>query len=375
METYLEINLENLKKNVKNLKSLLKAETKFLAVVKSNAYGHGLVECAQAASQAGANWFGVVYLEEAMSLRKAGIVKPILIIKSVSALEARQAANQDISVPIISLSQAHEIADIAFDKPLKVHLKIDTGLNRLGMENSEIEEAVKVLKSNTNIIIEGIYSHLASVEEGDMDYTDFQIKNFRDSIKIVEGLGYKDLIKHLAATSGTLLKPEAHFDMVRCGIGLYGLWPSADNKEAFGKDDFLFPVMNYKTSIDQIKEVKAGEKIGYGCGYETEKDMTIGIIPVGYYEGIDRGLGDMGKVLVGGVRCPIIGRVCMNLAIIDISNLNPKSEYRNPNNIEVTIMGKDGQEEITADELADLLGTINYEVVTRIPECVERKFV
>lgn len=371
MDTYLEINLENLKNNVKNLKSLLKSETKYMAVVKSNAYGHGLVECAQAASEAGANWFGVVYLDEAMKLRKAGIVKPILMIKSVSVQDARQAANQDISVPIISLVQAHEIADIQFDKPLKVHLKIDTGLNRLGMENSEIESAVKVLKSNTNIVIEGIYSHLASVEEGDMDYTDFQIKNFNESIKIIEELGYKDIIKHLAATSAILLKPEAHFDMVRCGIGMYGLWPSADNKEAFGRDDFLLPVMSYKTSIDQIKEVKAGEKIGYGCTYEAEKDMTIGIIPVGYYEGIDRGLGDMGEVLVGGVRCPIVGRVCMNLSIIELKTESGKSKAGQ----EVTVIGKSGEEEITAEELADLLGTINYEVVARIPECVERKFV
>lgn len=371
MDTHLEINLENLKQNIVNLKSLLKKDTKFLAVVKSNAYGHGLVEVAHAAIEAGANWFGVIDLDEAMKLRRAGILKPILILRAVSAQEARQAANQDISIPLVSLEMVKEISEINFDKPLKVHLKIDTGLNRLGMEQNEISEAVKMLKTHKNIVIEGIYSHLASVEENDMDYTDFQIKNFDDSINILEGLGYKNVIKHLAATSAVLLKPETHFDMVRCGIGIYGLWPSQENKESFNRPDFLLPVLSYKTKIDQIKIVKAGEKIGYGCTYEAEKDMTIGIVPVGYYEGIDRGLGDCGEVLVDGQRCPVVSRVAMNMSIIELKVKSEKLKVGQ----EVIIIGKSGNEEITVDEIAENIGTINYEIVTRLPEHLKRIYI
>ncbi len=369
MGTLIEINLDRLTSNIKNLKSLLRPETKFLAVVKSNAYGHGLVETARAANLAGANWFGVVYLEEAMTLRQAGILKPILLLKGVSVADARQAANQDISVPVVSLENAREISETNFDKPLKVHLKVDTGLNRLGLSIAEIVEAVRVLKTNKNIILEGVYSHLASVEESDLDYTDKQIKNFKLAVKELESAGYKGFIKHLAATAATMLLAESHFDMVRCGIGIYGLWPSQENKVSFNRPDFLLPVLNYKTELTQIKKVAQGEKIGYGCTYETQKDMIIGIIPVGYYEGIDRGLSNNGEVLISGQRCPIVGRICMNLSIIDITDIDAEVGG------EVVIIGRQAAEEITADEIANKTNTINYEVVTRIPAHIKREYI
>ena len=377
MNTHIEIDLDKLKQNIKNLKTLLKPETKFLAVIKSNAYGHGIIEVAKAANEAGANWFGVVNLDEAMALRDANIFKPILILGTVSVQDARQASIQGISIPIYSLEFAREISETYFDKPLKVHLKIDTGLNRLGLENDEISEVVKALKSNSNIMIEGVYSHLASVEESDFDYTKMQIDNLKKAIKIVEELGVKNLIKHLAATAATLLLPAAHFDMVRCGIGVYGLWPSEENKKSYCSSgvencsDFLQPVLSYKTEIAQIKNVTKGEKIAYGCTYEVKEDMTIGIIPVGYYEGLDRGLSNIGEVLASGIRCPIVGRVAMNMSIIDIS----KCKNQNAKLWNVTIIGQDGDEEITASEIAAKLGTINYEIVARLPEHIKRIYI
>lgn len=373
--TELTINLENLSQNIKNLKSLLKSETKFLAVVKANAYGHGIVECSKAAIEAGADWLGVINIDEAMALRGANIHKPILILGEVLNNDLRTAANKDVSVPVISVDKAREIVEINFDRPLKVHLKIDTGLNRLGIENSDIAEVVRILKSHRNIIIEGVYSHLASVEENDLAYAKEQIKNFKEAIKILKQNDVDDIIKHIAATAATMLLKDSHFDMVRSGIGIYGLWPSKENKETFASDDFLKPVMIFKTQIVQIKKVKKGEKIGYGCAHIAKDVMTIGIIPVGYYEGLDRGLSDIGEVIVSGTRCPIIGRICMNMTIVDVSTINPKSELRITNNMEVTIIGRQAGEEITVDEIAEKIGTINYEIVTRIPAHINRNYV
>ena len=381
MNTFLEINLEKLQKNIRNLKSLLKPETKFLAVIKSNAYGHGLVECARAANIAGANWFGVVYLEEAMELRCAGILKPILILKMVASADARQAANQEISIPIVSLAHAHEISETNFDKVLKVHLKVETGLNRFGLQICEISEAAKLLKTNRNIKIEGLYSHFASVEENDLAHAKIQITNFKKAIKVLESTGTKNFLKHMAATSATLLLPESHFNMVRCGIGIYGLWPSVENKEKYCSsprgENFLQPVLKYQTYLSQIKTVEVGEKIGYGCTYEAKSKMTIGIIPVGYYEGLDRGLSNCGEVLISGTKCPIIGRVCMNLSIIDLSSLEGQSfcSFKDCPSPEVMIICKSVDQEITADDIAQKIGSINYEVVTRIPACIERKYI
>lgn len=372
MDTYLEINLENLNQNIKNLKGLLKPEIQFLAVVKGNAYGHGIIDVSRAAIISGADWLGVVTIDEAVALREASIHKPILILGEVSTNDFRLAANKDISVPVISLDQARIVADINFDKPLKVHLKIDTGLNRLGLANSEIAEAVKILQSHRNIIIEGVYSHLASVEENDLAFAQAQIKIFKEALKIVEQCGVKNIIRHLAATAATMVLPESHFDMVRCGIGIYGLWPSEEIRKSFDRPDFLLPVLSYKTQLAQVKRVKKGEKIGYGCTYTAKSDMTIGIIPVGYYEGIDRGLSGNGEVLVAGVRCSIVGRICMNMSIIDMSKVeSQKSKV----GMEVTIIGKDGEGEITVEEIANKLGTINYEIVARLPEHIERRYI
>lgn len=368
----LEINLENLSQNLRNLKGLLKSETKFLAVVKSNAYGHGIIQVSKSAIEAGADWLGVVNINEAIQLREANIHKPILILGEILNDDLRTAANKDISVPIISVDKARVVADINFDKPLKVHLKIDTGLNRLGIENNEIAEVVRILSSHRNIIIEGVYSHLASVEENDLTYTKFQIKNFKEAIKILKQNGIDNVIKHIAASAATMIIKDSHFDMVRCGIAIYGLWPSKEVKEKYcssSSENFIKPVLTYKTQIVQIKQVIKGEKIGYGCSFIADSNMTIAIIPVGYADGIDRGLSGEGEVLISQTRCLIVGRVAMNMIIIDISNLKP--ETLKPG-LEVTIIGKDGSEEITVDEIAKKLGTINYEIVARLPAHLPR---
>ena len=368
----LEINLENLSQNIKNLKGLLKQETLFMAVVKANAYGHGMTEVSYAAIQAGADWLAVTNIDEAIELREAKIHKPILILGEVLNDDLRTAANKDISVALISLEKIREVSDINFDKPLKVHLKIDTGLNRLGIELAEIPEAVRILKSHRNIIIEGVFSHLASVEKENFDYAKTQVKNFKEAIKILQQNGVQDIIRHLAATAATLLLPDSQFDMVRCGLGIYGLWPSEEIKKSFDHSDFLSPVLEFKTQIVQTKKVSEGEKIGYGCSFEAKNYMKIAIIPIGYYDGFDRELSNRGAVLISGIKCPVVGRVCMSMSIIDISKLISQNSKVGD---EVVIIGKQGNAEITVDDLTEKLNTNNYEIVTRLPAHLPRVFI
>lgn len=353
------------------MKSLLEPQTNFLAVVKANAYGHGVIQCAKAAIEAGANWLGVVEINSALELRKADIKAPILVLGYPEINLLNDASKNNISVPVISLDYAKEISEMKFSGKLKVHLKVETGLNRLGMLEDEALLACKVLQTNSNIEVEGIYSHLAAVEEGKIDFTFKQIDNFKKIIRAFENQNIHIPLKHIAASAGAMLVPEAHFDMVRDGISTYGLWPSGENKESFGAQDFLEPVLSFKTQIVQVKNIKAGEKVGYGCTFEAKNDMTIGILPVGYFDGLDRGLSNKGEVLVDGARCPIIGRVAMNMIIIKLKVESEKLKARQ----EVTIIGKDGDEEITVDEIADKLGTINYEVVARLPEHLKRIYI
>jgi alanine racemase len=280
----------------------------------------------------------------------------------------------------VSLEQAKEIAEIGYDKKLKVHLKIDTGLNRFGLspiqnsrlDISEILAAIQLLKSNHNINIEGIYSHMAAVEEDVYD-DHGQQELMYDTIKELKKKNIEIPIKHLAASAATMMMSETHFDLVRCGIAIYGLWPSLEVKKAFlriGKtNDFLKPVLSYKTHIVAIKKVERHSKIGYGRTFTAKKDMIIGVLPIGYYEGLDRGLSNNGEVLVCGKRCPIVGRICMNISIVDVTGITAKVGD------EVVIIGKQGDLEITVDDMAEKLGTINYEVVTGFPEHLKRIYV
>jgi alanine racemase len=370
-QNYFEIDLTKLQRNLQNLKALAKGK-KFLAVVKSNAYGHGLIRCARTFVQAGADWLGVANIFEAFELRQNNILKPILVLNSIAIEDVRLAANQDISIPVFDMEQAKLIEAITFDKPLKIHIKIETGLNRLGFKKEQLSELIDVLKHNKNIVIEGIYSHFAAIEEENFEYAKTQIEEFKEAIKISEKLGIKNVLKHIAASAAVLTIPESHFDMVRCGIALYGLWPSQEIKKDVNNENLIEPVLSFKSEIIHIKKVEAGAKIGYGCAYQAKKDLIIAVIPTGYYDGLDRHLSNpskKGNILVNGQKCPIIGRICMNMTIVDVTGLDVKIGD------EVVIIGKQGNEEITVDEIAKTLGTINYEIIARIPEHLERKYI
>lgn len=388
---WVEIDTQAIKYNFKNLKSLLKPRTRFMAVVKSNAYGHGIVEFATEAIKNGADWLGVVNIEEALKLRDAKIIKPIMVLGYVPIGKLLEASRQNITIPIISMDYIASLIHAKFKNKLTAHIKIETGINRMGIKIESIVGAYKTLLKLKNITIEGIYSHLSSVEENNMSYTASQFSEFGKAVKLLEKNNIKIPLKHIAASGAAMLLRESHFDMVRFGITCYGLWPSEENKTSFWdeadsdtKKPFLRPALTYKTQLIQIKEVKSGY-IGYGCTYRVKRTMKIGVIPVGYYEGLDRGLsGPMkmydpnleregfGEVLIDGVRCPVIGRVCMNMTIIDISKVKTQKAKVGE---EVVIIGKQGKAEITIEEVAKKINTINYEIITRIPEHIPRIYV
>lgn len=384
-----EIDLKNLKTNIKNLKGLINKKTMFMAVVKNNAYGHGIVECSKVAIEAGANWLGVVNLQEAILLRKNNITAPILVLGYVSPRDVLQAAKNNISIALVSFDQLNRIEKTLGNKhKLKAHIKIETGISRLGFAETEWKELIeRISKLNKSIQIEGVYSHFSSVEECNLNYANKQLARFNKFKSLfLDSLNSYSLsltpIFHIASSAAAIILPESHFDMVRCGIAIYGLWPSEEIKKEFfaknkQKKDFLKPVLAYKTKIIEIKKVKKGDFVGYGCAYRAKSQMTIGVISIGYGEGFDRRLSNInsnknlgGEIVVNDRKVPIIGRICMNMAIIDLTNIVQKGKIKYEQ--EAIIIGQDQEQQITVDDIAEKIGTINYELIARIPAEINR---
>jgi alanine racemase len=259
-------------------------------------------------------------------------------------------------------------------KSLKVHIKVETGTNRQGVSGEELKEILRVIGKYPSLILEGAYTHFANIEDTtDHSYAMRQLGLFHNAIKEIEADCGKLPVKHASCSAAGLLFPEAHFDIIRLGISLYGMWPSKETylsymlKYGNKGEDLLRPVMTWKTRVCQIKRVPKDSFIGYGLTYKVTHDTTIAVLPVGYYDGIDRGQSNIASVLIKGRRAQIRGRVCMDFIMVDITDI-PGVELGE----EVVLLGKQGDEEVSADHLASHIGTINYEVVTRIAQDVPR---
>lgn len=371
--SWIKINSKNLERNFKNLtKNLSDPKIKKLAVVKSNAYGHGIIECAKIFSQAGADFLGVDCLEEAIQIRQAQIKKPILVLGWTPPENFQLAGKNDISITISSINSLQKIKSKikTSDPKLKVHLKIDTGLHRQGLLKKEIQESLKFLQKNKNIVLEGLYSHLASAENPkDILFTQKQSETFLKTKKAFEQSGFNPIC-HLSASAASILYPEMNYDMVRFGIALYGLWPSIETQKESRKakkDIKLFPALNWQTKITEIKKVKKGEGLGYNLSEKVKRNSVIGMIPIGYWHGYPRHASSKAHVLVNGQKIKILGKISMDMTIVDLTDVkNPKSGDI------VTIIGKDKDKFVSAEELADASDTINYEIVTRLNSQITR---
>jgi alanine racemase len=373
---WVEIDAASFRQNVEAFRSRL-GKTELMPVIKSNAYGHGLLPIARLAESLGINWFGVNSVEEGISLRQAGFQQKILVLGYVPLAQAELAVEYDLRVVVYNPENIRALAEAARRQKKKVylHLKVETGTNRQGIPIKKIGNIWREIKKHPQLVLEGLSSHFANIEDTTDDYyPKFQLENFRQAVDWFKQRDINVPLRHMSCSAASILFPETHFELARVGIGLYGLWPSKETMVSCrlrGQEALrLKPVLSWRARVAQVKNVARGAYVGYGCTYRTTRPTRLAVIPVGYYDGYDRSLSNASYVLIRGKRAPVRGRVCMNFFMVDVTDI-PGVKLED----QVTLIGKDGRDKITADQLATLAGTINYEIVSRINPSIPRVVV
>lgn len=369
---WVEISESALRHNLRQFRQIVGDKTILAPCVKANAYGHGLARVGQIFIEEGANRLCVDKLFEAEILRNAGVDCPIYVMGYTCLADLEKACDLGVSIVVYN----HETVDelIKIGKPLRLHLKVETGNNRQGLEGVDLLELAKKIHESEDLEIEGLATHFANIEDTtDHSYANAQMERFESAMKMLKKNGINPPIVHCANSAATLLFKDTHFEMVRPGIATYGMWPSNETYISYlkevGKDFKLEPAFSWKTKIAQIKTIGPGEYIGYGCTYRTTHESRIAILPVGYYDGYDRGISG-GHVLIYGKRAPVRGRICMNIMMVDVTDI-PEAKLED----EVVLIGQSGDEKITAEMFGSWAGTINYEVTTRVNERITRKYL
>jgi alanine racemase len=363
-----EIDLNAIKHNIKTIRGFLKTDTLFMAVVKANAYGHGAKKIAELAVESGVDRLGVALVEEAVELRDAGINIPIHILNEPPVSYSSFISEYNLIPSVCSFSVAKAISESAVkhNKEVKVHIKVDTGMNRLGLFPEEVVSFIRSIEKLPGLKIEGIFTHFAIADQPENNYTLRQLEKFNNLTVELKKENINIPIIHAANSAATILFNQSHYDMVRIGIALYGLHPSGSTK---GLVD-LRPAISLKARISYIKNILSGDKVSYGLTYTSSEDTTIAVLPLGYADGYTRLLSNKSQVLVNGKRANTVGTICMDQFMVDvgdIGNINVGDE--------VVLMGNQGIETISSDELAAILGTINYEIVCMISDRVPRIYV
>jgi alanine racemase len=366
--TWAEIDLDALAHNYRIIREHVGDEVNILAAVKANAYGHGAVECARRLESEGVDWFGVALPEEGIELREAGISKPILCLGGFWYGQEAVCLKYRLT-PVIDRLDESQVFDAAAREAgvtANVHLKIDTGMGRLGVQAGKVARFCEELKRLTNLRVDGLLTHLAAADADSMkSFTDHQIEKFEEAVSVCRSHGFAPTYLHAANSAATFAFPEALGNMVRPGGALYGfvrdVFPaSLDRPE-------LKPVMSLHSRIVLLKTVAKGEPLGYGCTFETQRESRIATIPIGYDDGYRRALSNRGRMLVRGQFAPVVGRVSMDMTLIDVTDIPAVTadDY-------VTLMGTDGEESITAEDLGGLVGSISYEITCGISNRVPR---
>lgn len=375
---YAKVNLDAVRENIEHMKANIAPETKIMGVIKTDGYGHGAVPIARELEPVNYMFgFAVATAEEAFILRKAGIRKPILILGFTFPYSYKQLIEQEIRITVFrrdtlaALSEAvRELADEGRDVKARVHIKVDTGMSRIGVRPDE--EGLSFVREalwTEGVEVEGIFTHFARADEMNKDATYRQLALFQEFISRVEKeTGYHVPVKHCSNSAGIIELPEANMDVVRAGITLYGLWPSEEVRKDIVA---LKPALSLYSHIVYVKEIEPGTAVSYGGTFTADKKMRIATIPVGYGDGYPRGLSGRGYVLIHGKKAPVLGRVCMDQFMVDVSHIGEVSEGDL-----VTMIGKDGNEEITMEQLGNLSGRFNYELACdlgkRIPRVYEK---
>lgn len=363
-----DIDLDAIHENVVNAKALTKPGTKLMAIIKADAYGHGAVMVAHTLEDV-ADAYGVAILEEGIELRQSGINKPILILGYTPAPLYPAMIKYDIATAVFEYDMAKKMSDAAekIGKKAKVHIKLDTGMSRIGFkQDDESLEVIKKIAELPGIEIEGCFTHFATMDEKDKTKAMKQFERYMDFVERIEDAGIKIPVKHVSNSAGIIEKPEVNLDMVRDGICVYGMYPSDEVDKTKLK---LTPAMEIKSYVSFVKTLEAGVEIGYGGTYTTTEETIVATIPVGYADGYSRALSNRGRVLIKGKSFPIIGRICMDQFMVDISS---KPDIKQGD--EVTLVGRDGDEYISIEEVADMSYSFNYEFVCDIGKRIPRVY-
>jgi alanine racemase len=365
--TYAEIDLKKLQHNIKESRKLLSPMAKFMAIVKANAYGHGAIEVSKAAESANVDYFGVASLGEAIELRSASIKSPILILSEIPHACVEVLIHADITQTVYTFELAQLLSNIAKQegKKAKIHVKIDTGMGRVGILPENAVSLIKKIVSLPNLFIEGIFTHFSRADDISSDFTMDQFNKFLAVVNAVKSEGIDIPISHAANSAAMLNFPKTHLDMVRVGICMYGLEPF----EKKNIDIELKPVLTFRTKVLYIKEVPVGTPLGYGATFYTKSKTQIATLPVGYADGLSRSLSNKGSVIIRDKRFPIVGTVTMDMIMVDIGFDKIKIGD------DVVIIGRQESEMISASEIARLDETINYEVLCSIGKRVPRIYL
>lgn len=374
--TWAEIDLDAIRGNVVRLKAHARAPS-LMAVVKADAYGHGLVPCARAALDGGADWLAVVLVEEGRALRQAGVDAPILVmteppvaaIDELLALRLTPAVYTPGFVEALGAAASARAepasAQDAASEPVAVHLKLDTGMRRVGVPQADWEDALRAVRDTVGVRLQALWSHYAVADEPDHPFVAHQTTEFARGLETARRLGIEPELAHLANSAGTLHLPDSHYDMVRPGLSVYGLEPAPDLAAGVG----LRPALAWYSRLSLVKRLAAGDAVSYGLTWASTEETALGTVPAGYADGVTRALGNLGEVVVGGRRARIAGRVCMDQLCVDLGGIDAAAGD------EVCLIGAQGEASVTADDWARWTGTINYEVVCGVGARVPRVHV
>jgi alanine racemase len=376
LNTWVEISEQAYAHNLAFFKKIIPKGTELSVVVKANAYGHGLKEISGLADKHGADSFCVHTLEEAQLLRQWGHKKDVLIMGPVVQSFYPEVIKNNFRLVAFNRQDLNALKKTSekMKSPVRIHLKLETGTHRQGINPDEVDSFLHILKKSLQLRLDGIYTHFANIEDTtDHSYAFTQLGCFNKTTDRIQKKGFPDILKHAACSAAILLFPETHFDMVRLGISQYGLWPSRETfvsykiKHSREGEDLLQPVLSWKTRVGQIKTVPANRFIGYGCSYQTTRKTRLAVLPVGYSDGYDRALSNQAFVLLNCRRAPVRGRICMNLTMVDITDI-PGIKLGD----EAVLIGKQGEKTISVDQLSAIAGTIHYEFISRINGLIPR---
>jgi alanine racemase len=368
-DTVIEVNLDAIGHNVQQFLRHLPGGTRIMAVVKADAYGHGAVPVARAALEAGATYLGVAFVDEGVELRQAGIEAPILVLGYTPPQAAEYAIRHGLTLTVFS-RESLEAADRAaarLNVPARVHVKVDTGMGRLGIKPHEAHDFIRLVLQCRSVELEGLFTHFATADERDKSYALYQERSFARLVEDLERQGIRIPLVHIANSAGAIELPDRVYDMVRLGISMYGYYPSAEVDRSVVD---LKPALSFKTRVVHLHRPAKGTGISYGKTYSARGDEWIAVIPVGYADGFSRLLSGQGFALINGKRVPVVGRVCMDQMMLDVTRALPVNIGD-----EVVLYGRQGEEEITVDEVADLLGTIHYEVTCMLSHRIPRIYL